>query len=117
MATNKPDTLDDAFTSRIDLKISIDPPSQAARERIFRIHIEERGYCLNESSISYADLAKRTDGMSGRDIQTICKNVLLSILAAKNSQIPQLVDGGKIKDYTLQIRPVTKQDFEEALAA
>ena len=116
MATNKPDSLDEAFMSRIDLKFSIGLPDATAREEIFRIHIERRGYKLRESSITYSDLATMTQGRSGREIQVICKKVLMNILASENDRIPELVDGGKIKDYTLRIRPFERTDFEEAFS-
>ena len=112
VATNKPETLDAAFLSRMDLKIKIELPDEAAREDIFRMQIEKCGFKIDENSIAYNQLAKWTNKRSGRDIEAICKSVRLNVLAEQNSSIPALVDSGKIKNYTLKLRPFSRRDFE-----
>lgn len=115
VATNQPKALDAAFLSRMDLKIEIELPDEAARRDIFRMHIEKRGFALDEGSVTYTQLAGWTSNRSGRDIQSICKTVLLNVLAEQNASIPALVDQGKIKNYTLKLRPFTRKDFESVI--
>lgn len=109
-ATNQPKKLDAAFMSRIDLHLDIGLPDREAREAIFRIHIEQRGLALG-SDLSYADLAKRADGLSGRDIQSMCKRALSKVLAESNADLSSFVDNGRVRDYALKLRPFKKSDF------
>lgn len=111
VATNKPESLDEAFMSRMDLRFAIDLPDAKARTSIFKTHIEKRGFKLDDRSISFDELSECTEGQSGRDIQSICKSVLLNVLDEENLEIPELVDNGKIKDHVLNLRAFTKTDF------
>lgn len=115
VATNKPDALDEAFMSRMDLKFKIDLPDEQARKEIFRMHIDKRGYALDHSTITYDQLARLTAHQSGREIQSICKAVLLQVLAEENASIPALVDKAQIKNYTLRLRPFNATDFERVM--
>ena len=70
-ATNRPDILDPALLrpGRFDRIIRIPMPDKKAREEIFRIHT--RRMRLNKD-VSFEDLARMTEGMSGADIKAIC---------------------------------------------
>ena len=113
-ATNRPWDLDPAILSRMDLRVFVDWPDAKTREAIFRIHLEKRGHKL-DADVTYGDLATMTEGRTGRDIQRICKRAILNVMASMNATIPDKVDHGDIRQYTLKSRLFKKQDFAEVL--
>ncbi|MCC5840622.1 MAG: ATP-binding protein [Opitutales bacterium] len=114
VATNRPWDLDDAILSRMDLRIHVELPDEDAREAIFRIHLQDRGFAL-APDLSARLLAELSHGFSGRDIQRVCKKVLLSVLSEMNAGVGDLVDNGGIRGHTLRFRPLTRADFERAI--
>ena len=71
MATNRPDVLDPALLrpGRLDRKIEIPLPNEAARIEILKIHaasIAKRG------EIDYEAIVKLAEGMNGADMRNIC---------------------------------------------
>jgi SpoVK/Ycf46/Vps4 family AAA+-type ATPase len=117
-ATNRPWDLDAAVLSRFERRTLITLPDEAARDAIFRIHLEGRGIPIDERSMAYKRLAKATDRLTGREIARLCKEVTARMVAEMNPEIPKLVDKGlaAIQDYTIRIRPLKRGDFEPVLA-
>ena len=115
VATNKPAALDAAILSRMDLRIHVPLPDAATRAEIFRLQTEANGFEVARP-LTCEDLAAMTDGKSGRDIQRVCKKVLLNVLKECNRQVPELVASGGIKQYALRTRPFTRSDFAQAFA-
>jgi len=78
-ATNAPDLLDPALLrpGRFDLQVYVPLPDEAARERIFRVHM--RRMPLAED-VGVSDLARLTEGYSGADIAEICRLAALYAL-------------------------------------
>jgi len=113
VATNKPAALDAAILSRMDLRIHVPLPDAATRAEIFRLQTEANGFEIARP-LTCQELAAMTDGKSGRDIQRVCKKVLLNVLKECNRQVPELVARGAIKNYALQTRPFTRSDFAQA---
>lgn len=113
VATNKPGTLDPAILSRMDLRIHVPLPDAATREEIFRLQTEANGFEVAKP-LTCAELAEMTEGKSGRDIQRVCKKVLLNVLKECNRRVPELVATGEITRYALQTRPFTRADFTQA---
>ncbi|HOX04541.1 MAG TPA: ATP-binding protein [Candidatus Paceibacterota bacterium] len=113
-ATNLPWDLDLAFLSRMDLRVLVELPDAAARAAIFRLHLTDRGYALG-NDLTLESLAEMTDGMVGRDIQRICKKVVMRLLASVNEDVPRKVDQGTIRDYVLDVRPVRRADFDDVI--
>jgi katanin p60 ATPase-containing subunit A1 len=113
VATNKPAALDEAILSRMDLRIHVPLPDAATRAEIFRLQTEANGFEVARP-LTCEELAGMTDGKSGRDIQRVCKKVLLNVLKECNRQVPELVARGQIKQYALQTRPFTRKDFVQA---
>ena len=113
-ATNRPWDLDTAILSRMDLRIFVDWPDEKTREDIFQIHLEKRDHRL-DGDVSYRDLASMTEGLAGRDIQRICKRVILNVMASMNATIPEKVDRGEIREYALKSRLFNRQDFADVL--
>lgn len=71
MATNRPDILDPALLrpGRLDRKVEIPLPNEAARLDILKIHasgINKRG------EIDYDSVAKLSDGFNGADLRNVC---------------------------------------------
>lgn len=114
VATNRPWDLDDAILSRMDLRIHVSLPDEAARAEIFRILLQNSGVKLEEG-LTTAELARRTEGCSGRDIQRLCKKIFLNVLAQENARLSQRVKGNTVKDYTLCFRRIKIADFDQAL--
>jgi SpoVK/Ycf46/Vps4 family AAA+-type ATPase len=112
-ATNRPWDLDAAVLSRFEKKILIPLPDETTRERILRIHLEKKGYACE---VPYAELARLTDGHSGREIERFCKELVTGMVEEMNRDIPGLVDQGldAVKKHRLKVRPLTRED---ALAA
>ncbi len=71
-ATNRPELIDPAVlrSGRFDLVLDLPLPDRDARRQIFGIHL--RGRPLS-SSVSLDWLARRSDGLSGADIEAICR--------------------------------------------
>jgi SpoVK/Ycf46/Vps4 family AAA+-type ATPase len=115
VATNKPGALDPAILSRMDLRIHVPLPDAATREEIFRLQTEANGFEVAKP-LTCAELASMTEGRSGRDIQRVCKKVLLNVLKECNQRVPELVASGEIARYALQTRPFTRSDFAKAFS-
>jgi len=79
-ATNRPDLLDSALTrpGRFDRRISLDLPDIKEREEIIKVHMKGKPF---SPSASTKDLAKRTVGYSGADIENTLNEA--AILAAR----------------------------------
>jgi SpoVK/Ycf46/Vps4 family AAA+-type ATPase len=112
-ATNRPWDLDSAVLSRFEKKILIPLPDVSTRERILRIHLEKKGFPVE---VGYGELAKMTDGYSGREIERFCKEVTTGMVEEVNRDIPSLVDQGldTVKKYRIKVRPLGQKDFDAA---
>jgi transitional endoplasmic reticulum ATPase len=97
-ATNRPDILDMALmrAGRFDRVIEIPPPDKETRLEIFKIHTKKMPL---ESEIDIADLAKRTDGYTGADIENTCREAGMSAIRRD-----------------VNAKKVLAKDFEEALS-
>ena len=113
-ATNRPWALDAPFLSRMAKAIYIPLPDEAARKHIFRLQLEKKGY---EVSADYDDLARLTEGYSGRDLSNVCKQLIVNMVYEQNPHLTEVVDQGieALKQYHIAIRPVTRADVERAL--
>ena len=82
-ATNRDDVLDPALlrAGRFDRKITVSLPDRAGREAIFKVHARNKKV---EADVDYAQLAKRTVGFSGADIENIMNEA--AILAVRRNK-------------------------------
>lgn len=96
-ATNRPDIIDPALLrqGRFDRIISTEVPDAAAREMIFKVHT--KGMPLDKS-VSLSELAKKTEGYVGADIEGLCREA--GIFALR-------------KD--MEAKTIAMDDFEKAL--
>ena len=113
-ATNRPWDLDAAVLSRFEKKILIPLPDVDTREKILRIHLEKKGYGIE---VPYPELATRTEGYSGRELERFAKEVTTGMIEEMNRDIPALVDRGldAVKKHKIKVRPITAKDVEDAL--
>ncbi|GBC69625.1 ATP-dependent zinc metalloprotease FtsH [archaeon HR01] len=95
-ATNRPDLLDPAILrpGRFDRLIYIPPPDEKSRLEILTIYT--RGMPL-DADISLEELASRTEGFSGADLESLCREAALAALRRD-----------------INTEKVMKIDFEEA---
>lgn len=71
-ATNKPRSLDEAFRRRLECRVYVPLPDQAARLEMFKKKLEACRHNLTDVELEL--LAKRTDGYSGADIALVVRN-------------------------------------------
>ena len=74
-ATNIPWGLDAAIRRRFEKRIYIPLPEEAARKRMFEIHIGDTTHSLNPRD--WQSLASKTDGYSGADIGIVVREALM----------------------------------------
>jgi katanin p60 ATPase-containing subunit A1 len=108
-ATNKPWDLDDAIISRFQKKIYVPLPDAPAREKIFSVHL--RGAELSGASVS--GLAEKSEGFSGRDIASVSREAIISMVREQNPGIHDL-SARELDKYVLKHRPLEARDFEDA---
>lgn len=82
-ATNREDVLDPALlrAGRFDRTITVNLPDKKGREAIFKVHAKNK---LVDPKVSYENLAKRTVGFSGADIENIMNEA--AILAVRGNK-------------------------------
>lgn len=82
-ATNREDVLDPALlrAGRFDRTITVNLPDKKGREAIFKVHARGK---LIDPKISFENLAKRTVGFSGADIENILNEA--AILAVRRNE-------------------------------
>jgi SpoVK/Ycf46/Vps4 family AAA+-type ATPase len=74
-ATNRPFDLDDAVLRRMPRRILVDLPNEEARGKILAVHLKDEQL---HSSVSLADLAKRTELYSGSDLRNMAVSAALA---------------------------------------
>ncbi len=107
--TNRPDLIDPALLrpGRLDRHVHVPVPDAAARRKIFAVHTRNKP--LSEG-VNLDDLAARTDGYVGADIEAVCRE---ASMAATREFIAR-VDPDEIDESVGNVR-VTTDHFEQAL--
>jgi transitional endoplasmic reticulum ATPase len=102
MATNRPDIIDPAILrpGRTDRYIAIDLPNQEARKEIFEIHTQTMPLA---EDVKIEDLAKETEGYTGADIASICKE-------AGMMAVRKFITSSK--DYEDTLKRLKKKEFK-----
>ncbi|MFH1063841.1 MAG: CDC48 family AAA ATPase [Candidatus Woesearchaeota archaeon] len=95
-ATNRPDIVDTALLrpGRFDRIIMVGSPGEASREKIFMIHSKNMPLAPD---VDIKELAKKTEGYAGADIESICREA--AIVALRKN---------------MDAKEVTKKDFDKA---
>ncbi len=115
-ATNLPWLIDKAMISRFNRAIYVPLPDLAAREAILRIQLERSGHKLEQS---YAELARKTDGYSGRELEKLCADAVNRMIGRVNPDLLEAVDAGRVHagDYQLKVAAITPAEIEASLEA
>ena len=106
--TNRPDLIDDALLrpGRLDRHIEVSGPDRGARREIFEIHTRERPLA---DDVDLEELAERTDGYTGADIEAICRE---AATIAVRDHVRRTAAGEPSDVETIEL---TAAHFEEAL--
>jgi vacuolar protein-sorting-associated protein 4 len=114
-ATNKPWLIDQAILSRFGKLAYIDLPDKNARQRIFELHLTEKGYKVKGS---LEEFANKTAGYSGREIEQVCKELVRAMISKTNPDLVKVADKGKkaLESYTLKIGKITVAALDRILS-
>jgi transitional endoplasmic reticulum ATPase len=106
-ATNRPDKVDPAFmrAGRFDFIIELPLPNHQERLAIFKIHTARIPVAQD---VDFSYLADSTAGITGSDIEAICKHATMGALKRFTSHLES-------KSYDLSSFLVMSQDFVEGL--
>lgn len=108
-ATNRPQELDEAARRRLTKRLYIPLPSSEARAWIIRNLLEKDGlFKLSEDDTR--SICKLTEGYSGSDMKNLVKDASMGPL---REALRQGIEITQLKKEDM--RPVTLQDFEDAL--
>ena len=85
-ATNRDDVLDPALlrAGRFDRKITVSLPDRKGREAIFKVHARNK---FLENDINFENIARRTVGFSGADIENIMNEAAILAVRANRDKI------------------------------
>ncbi|CAL5370266.1 unnamed protein product [Camellia sinensis] len=108
-ATNRPQELDEAARRRLTKRLYIPLPSSDARVWIIRNLLEKDGL-FKLSKDDTDTICKLTEGYSGSDMKNLVKDASMGPL---REALRQGIEITKLKKEDM--RPVTLQDFEDAL--
>ena len=111
-ATNRPDILDSALLrpGRFDRLILVPAPDEKARLEIFKVHT--RNVPLAKD-VSLEELAKRTKGYTGADIEAVVREAALNAMRRAIAE-GIIKPGTRASDIRERVK-VTMRDFEEAM--
>ncbi len=111
-ATNRPDDIDEALRrpGRFDREIRIDPPDEWGRKEILRIHT--RGMPL-EKDVNFDELAAKSIGYTGADIEVLCKEAALKSIKPYFSELKNLQE--RVPTEILDKIKVSRQHFIDAM--
>lgn len=115
-ATNRVNALDPALRrpGRFDREIEIGVPDETGRLEV--LHIHSRGMPLTsegEGKVNLEELAKKTHGFVGADLQALCREAAMKAL---RRYLPQInLDDEEIPQDVLDELEVTSTDFVGAL--
>merc|ERR1712187_368343 len=112
--SNAPWDLDEALRRRLEKRIYIPLPDEAARLRMFQSHL--RDISVGEG-VDVNSLASRTEGYSGADVQLVCRDASMNpmrrlIDGLSPVELVRLRDEGRLDPSSMS---VSAADFEAAL--
>lgn len=85
-ATNRPDTLDSAFTraGRFDLKLAVSLPDKEGREKILEVHSKNKPL---SDDVNISDIAIKTTGFSGAELANLMNEAALIAASQDKNEI------------------------------
>lgn len=109
-ATNRPDIMDTALLrpGRFDRIILTSVPDKAAREKIFKVHTKG----MPMKGVSLTDLAEKTEGYVGADIESVCREA--AIFALRENIKAESVKMEHFMKAIEKVPPSATKDIDEA---
>ncbi|HSU73209.1 MAG TPA: CDC48 family AAA ATPase [Candidatus Binatia bacterium] len=109
-ATNRPDIIDTALLrpGRFDRIILTPPPDRAQRMEIFKIHT--KGMPLTKD-VKLEELAERTEGYVGADIESVCRES--AIMALRENMSAKEIRKEHLDTALKKVRPSVTKDIEK----
>ncbi len=110
-ATNRPDMIDPALLrpGRFDRMVMTDVPTKEGREEIFKIHTRNMPLAKD---VKINDLAEKTEGLVGADIESICREA--AMLALRENIKSKEVKKKHFEEAIKKIKPsVSSEDFKQ----
>lgn len=105
-ATNRPQEIDEAARRRFVKRLYIPLPESAARKQIVVNLLSQQKYHLSDQELDF--ICQKTDGYSGADMANLCREAALGPIRS--------MAFGEIESISAdQVRPITFEDFEDAL--
>lgn len=103
-ATNRPDLMDPALLrpGRFDEVVLVPPPDENARKEILKVHT---GHMSLDEDVKLKELAKKTEGYSGADIEVLCRKA--GMIALHEDMNIQKVSYRHFKEALKKINPST----------
>lgn len=116
-ATNTPWDLDPAVLSRIERVIYVPLPDETTARKIIELNTVEEDIELGVPAKKVAAECVRRN-YSGREIASVAREAVRHMVNQKNPDLEQLADQpvDEIRNYQLQVRPLTMEDFNAAFA-
>lgn len=113
-ATNSPWSLDEAIISRFEKQVLIPLPDLEARQQIISLQLIRQGYSLD---CNLDELAERTAGLSGREIEHLTRLMKEQMIADENQELLKTALAGQaaVRAATVSIAPLTQSDFQTAV--
>ena len=107
--TNRPDLLDAALLrpGRLDRHVHVPVPDEAARRKIFEVHTRQKPLA---ESVDLDELAARTDGYVGADIEAVCREAAM----AASREFIDTVPRAEMPESIGNVR-IAQTHFESAL--
>ncbi len=106
-ATNRPEMIDPALlrSGRFERVLHIPPPDKEARAAILKIHIEK----MPLGKFSTDDLLSDMDGLTGADIEAVCREAALIAMRANKKSVSK----SNFIEAISRIRPTVTPDMLE----
>lgn len=113
-ATNRPNDLDPALRrpGRFDRELVIGVPNKQGRKEILEIHTRNMPL---EKDVSLEELAERTHGFVGADLEALAKEAAMHVLRRVIPEMSKLDESETIPEEILRKLKVKKEDFDYAL--
>ena len=109
-ATNRPDLMDPALLrpGRFDEVVLVPPPDENARKEILKVHT---GHMSLDEDVKLKELAKKTEGYSGADIEVLCRKA--GMISLHEDMNIQKVSYRHFKEALKKINPSTTPKTKE----
>jgi transitional endoplasmic reticulum ATPase len=106
--TNRPDLIDTSLIrpGRLDLLVYIESPDENARLEIIKKLTSEMPLSEN---VNLAEVAKRTKGFSGADLEALCREAAVNTMRNKES----IVDNSDFEKSLQLVKPSITKDVED----